>query len=40
MGQDRTKGFSLPVSGQRIIMFFVELIMSRIQNDVIAVWIV
>ena len=31
--------FSLPVSGQMLIMFFGELIMSRIQNDVIAVWI-
>ena len=29
--------FSLPVSGQRLIMFFGDLIMSRIQNDVIAV---
>ena len=33
------RGFSLPVSGQRLIMFFGELIMSRIQNDVIAVLI-
>ena len=32
-------GFSLPVSGQRLIMFFGELIISRIQNDVIAVLI-
>ena len=30
-------GFPLPVSGQRLIVFFGELIMSRIQNDVIAV---
>ena len=34
------RGFSLPVSGQRHILFFGELIMSRIQHDVIAVWIV
>ena len=30
---------SLPVSGQSLIMFFGKLIMSRTQNDVIAVWI-
>ena len=33
------RGVSLPVSGQRLIMFFGKLIMSRTQNDVIAVWI-
>ena len=32
-------GVSLPVSGQRLIVFFGKLIMSRTQNDVIAVWI-
>ena len=32
------RGVSLPVSGQRLIVFFGKL-MSRIQNDVIAVWI-
>ena len=33
------RGVSLPVSGQRLIVFFGKLIMSRTQNDVIAVWI-
>ena len=33
------RGVSLPVSGQRLIMFFGKLILSRTQNDVIAVWI-
>ena len=33
------RGVSLPVSGQRLIMFFGKLIMSRTHNDVIAVWI-
>ena len=33
-------GFSLPVSWQRLIVIFGKLIMSRIQNEVIAVWIV
>ena len=37
--RNKKRGFSLPVSGQRLIMFFDELIMSRIQNDVIAVLI-
>ena len=32
-------GVSLPVSGQRLIVFFGKLIMSRTQNYVIAVWI-
>ena len=34
-----TRGVSLPVSGQRLIEFFGKPIMSRTQNDVIAVWI-
>ena len=33
------RGVSLPVSGQRLTVFFGKLIMSRTQNDVIAVWI-
>ena len=33
------RAVSLPVSGQRLIVFFGKLIMSRTQNDVIAVWI-
>ena len=33
------RGVSLPVSGQRLTVFFGKLIMSRTQNDVITVWI-
>ena len=39
-GQDHKKAVFITSLGQRLIMIFGKLIMSRIQNDVIAVWIV